>query len=499
LLYMSPHSTSASHASIQVKIKEILESSRNPLFRMAQGVENHNDNLVIPVVGISEQNKDMAGERLAKAITAELTRSTIGLGACIASLDLRADGQLKPSKDSRQSELDITSLTDFLRDNLGRLSLKPHTVNLITVTFGKKWSYLSIVCSKESLRGHSRRELESGFKLLRQELLERFGVRLRFVTHPAPTDNELENASFKAGVHLGLRAEQSTPQSTLATLINRSVVDDTVSPLAKALTDWSDLLLCSVDARGACQIEDVFGEGADSNRELNHFDLRVCHPLAIKDFNSLNSGSEGYPALGIQSLVGSEGELISADVDLVFAKNFAALDADLATAIIDINSQDVAKQDGVVEADTAVDLQLRQLLLNLKGVANRVEKRAAFNREIGVLELASAQDSVNAPVIKNRAEVLVGSIMRFTQRSIMHWRDRLELRPAILVARPMLKSDRSLGQLLEILQCEATEILDPTKNQAQTDLLLQAGHPEMVKTLARCIAGAYNTRKMVVL
>jgi hypothetical protein len=484
-------------SQIKEKVGEILESKRNPLFSLIQGVEACDDKLLIPVSGVSAQNQDMAGEKLAKAMADELTRSSLGVGSCVASFDIYSDGTASADFSSGRSDVDVDALADFLRENLRECRLKPHTVNLVTVTFGKKWSYLTIVCSKESLRGRSQSELEASFRSLRKEFQEKFDIRLRLVLQPPPSTHVAERFDTLRADEERLAEERPSLQGALATLVDNSTDSRRVVGRPGRLADWSGLYLCSVDSAGVRQIEDVFGEGPESDPTSGAFDLRVCHPLAIKDLNSLEPTRDLQPALGIKALVGSSGELLRSEVDLVIARNSRALDAGLATRMIDAESR-LPEEQSVDWSRAVDDPRLIYLLSRLKGLAGKVAENERLRGDVGVLDLTTPADEIGHSRVMRRAEVLVASIMRFTQRCIMRWRDNLDNRPSIIVSRPALKSDRALEKILAVLECDESQILDPGKNREQADCLRRLGRPELVKTLADVVSAAYNSRRTVV-
>jgi hypothetical protein len=480
---------------IKDKFSEIVESGRNPLLSMITGVEASDDTLIIPVAGVSAQNQNMAGERLAKAITDELTRSSLGVGSCVASFNICSEASGPWVLSEARSELDVVGLTDFLRENLQLYRLKPHSVNLVTVTFGKQWSYLSIICSRESLRGRPRGELESSFKSFRQEFLDRFDIRLRLVLQPVPSE--------RGGKQIGLEDENAAGtrgslQRELANLIDSSPDPRPLVDRIGRLSNWSKIYLCSADPRGIRQIEDIFGEGPESNAESGIFDLRVCHPLAIKDFNSLDPARDIQPALGVNGLVGDSGELLSSSVSMVAAKNWIALDAGLATLMIDSSFEYREDLSEYYAQINSVDPRAANVLSRLKVLAQRVAETERLKGDVSFVDLATPADELGNSRVMRRAEVLVGSIMRFTQRCIMNWRDNLEDRPTIIVSRPSLRSDKSLEKILAVLDCEGAQLLDPAKNRGQAEVLIQRGRPELVKSLADVISAAYNSRETVI-
>ena len=498
---MLNHAKNPRVAEVCATVKEIVDARRSPLFSVITGVEPAHEaehpSLVLPVSGVKPSNREMAGARLAKALTEELTRASWSAPSCVASLAMRA------SEDDRAEDdravlavpglgVDIDRLSHFLGEHLERTGLRPYAVNLITVTFGRQWSYLSLVCPRTRYGVHTAKETEVAYRNLRQELLEQFDVRLRLVVTASPP-----RAARVVVPDLTLQADGLTAgQLKLPALSGGSIsryTDSTPRLRSSLVADWSDLHLCSIDSKGTRCFEDIVGEGPSSDPREQVFDLRVCVPLALREFQSLAPQRGVLPAIGMQTLLGEAGEVLHHTVGVVEARNAEALDVREASAVLRRMHEGAS---GHAFSEFSMVPKTRTMLSRLPEVASRIQVGQMARGEIDLVALARSRMSESQVEMLSKAELLVQIIMRFSQVCILNWRDELASPPSLLVSRPEVIKDVRYERLTKLLGCEAQDLVDPRNVERFLEAIRKRGVLELQELFSQVVHDAYCNRRL---
>jgi hypothetical protein len=483
-------------AEVCANVRGIIDAKRSPLFSVIKSVEPANDeehpHLVLPVSGVSAPNRDMAGARLAKALTEELTLAPWSTPSCVASLAMHPTDGDRATPTVSGIGVNIDRLSQFLAEHLERTGLRPYNINLITVTFGRQWSYLSLVCPRVRYGAYTPKEREGAYRDLRQELLEQFDVRLRLVvTAPQPRTARV----FVPGIppHTsGLAQEQfelpygsSDPASLERYSPQR--------PRSPFVSDWSTLHLCSIDSKGTRRFEDIIGEGPDGGPEHQLVDLRVCMPLALREFQSLTPHRGVLPALGMQTLLGATGDVAHRAVRIVEARNAEALDVREASAVLQRMNNEEIKHPA---EEFLMAPKTLSMLSRLPQVVARIHMGQLARGEVDLVTLGRIGPSESQALMLSKAEVLVQRIMRFSQSCILNWRDTLASPPSLLVSRPEVLKDQRAERLLKLLGCNTEELLDPRNADRLLMAIRHRDAPGLEEMFSQVVHDAYCNRRL---
>lgn len=485
-------------AEVCQTLTDIIKTRGNPLFSIIKRVEAAPDaehpQLLLPLVEVSPANRNMTGGRLAKAIAAELGRASWSTPSCVASLALHSEDTDPLAGSALSPTIDIGQLSDFLGEQLARTGLRPSAINLVTVTFEQQWNYLSLICPKIPYGERRPADIEGAYRQLRQELLDKFDIRLRLVV----------TAPRRQGAGAGLQEARPFFEShpTVPHLTHQS--SEFTRPYAPHasyrrlplnLADWSSLHLCSIDSKGTRRFEDLIGEGPQSSLEAEHFDLRVCVPLAIRDFQCIAPDEGIVPMLGIQAHIGQSGEVTHPRVGVVVARNSHALEVNEASAMLDPNW--LPEDSGVVvPPHSPLLIKTRALVARLPEAVARIRHGQHARREVSSLQIYRPADSDDNTHALIKAEVLVQVIMRFSQSCVLTWRDNLPQAPALLVSRPTVVRDMKAERIASITGCCYEDLLDPTKTESHVKTIRNAGGDSLVEQFAQVVHDAHCNRKL---
>lgn len=495
---MLNHAKNPRVSEVCATVKEIVDARRSPLFSVITGVEPAYDadhpSLVLPILGVKPSNREMAGARLAKALTEELTRASWSAPSCVASLNMRSceDGRTVPAVPGLG--VDIDRLSEFLGDHLERTGLRPYAINLITVTFGRQWSYLSLVCPRMIYGLYTPKETEVAYRNLREELLGKFDVRLRLiVTAPKPRVGRIvvpDGSSQVGGLTPG--GEQLPPSNS--PIGSGSHVRDVSRRLRSPLVaDWSALHLCSIDSRGTRCFEDIVGEGPESNAAKQMIDLRVCMPLALREFQSLTPDRGVLPVLGMRNLIGASGDVAHTSVGIVEARNAEALDVREASVVLQ-----ALRGDGDESSVNAFSMEPKTIamLSRLPEVAARIRVVQRARRGIDLVTLGRAKESELHAQILPKAEVLVQTIMRFSQSCILKWRDQMSQPPSLLVSRPEVIRDERAERFTKLLDCTFESLVDVRNAGTFLEIIRKIGESSLEELFSQVVHDAYCNRRL---
>lgn len=493
LCAMFEHTNAPHTGEICDALREIIGAKRSPLLGIITDVEPVDDGypptFSLPVSGVAAANREMTGGRLAKTLSEELNRTHWSSPSCIASLSIHTSDDIDTDKVSNASHgVDVDRLREYLGQRIAQTGLRPYALNLITVTFGKQWAYLSLICPRIRLDGFTSREREATYRQLRHDLLVHFGVRLRLVL-TAPSAPKRPSTLPPVGLCAGRLSDNTVATSWCAQPRDKSIeshVGETPSVVFRGLPDWTNLYLCSVDSRGARRLEDIVGEGSETCKQSRNFDLRICHPLALHELRSLSPEAGTLPAIGVQALVGSTGELMRGAVRVVAASNSCALDVYTASSMLR------------AEEDAATGGTAGEVLRRLYSIAGRIRSAQSVASGVTVLNLGRARDTEGEPCVLPRAEVLIESLMRLSQSCILNWRNSLVDPPSLLVSRPVIEQDDRSERLMSVLNCELQDLIDQSKMKAHSAILCERGGERLLEVFAQVVHDAYCRRKLQV-
>jgi hypothetical protein len=485
-------------AEVCKTLTDIIEARSNPLFSIIKRVEpaTETDHLqvLLPLTEVSPSNRNMAGGRLAKAIAAEFGRAHWSTPSCVASLALQSEGTLPAARSGSSAAIDISQLSEFLSEQLTRTGLRPSTINLVTVTFEEQWNYLSLICPKIPYGERRPADIEGAFRQLRQELLDKFDIRLRVVvTTPRRQVTEASPHAAKSIFDLSPHPPSLTSESS--ELTTSHLAKNTNRRRTVTLSDWSALHLCSIDSKGTRRFEDLIGEGTQSFGETDHFDLRVCVPLPLRDFQCISPEQGIVPMLGVQAHISPSGAVPHSSIAVVEARNAQALEVNEATSMLDPNwlSEDVGKR---VHTPTLPARKTRQLVTRLPEAVARIRRGQDARREVASLQIYRPADpncNTNALL---KAQVLVQVIMRFAQSCILTWRDQLPCPPALLVSRPAVVRDAKTARLASLAGCCYNDLIDPALIDSNVKTIRSVGGELLVEQFAQVVHDAHCNRKL---
>lgn len=485
-------------AEVCKTLTDIIEARRNPLFsiikRVEPATEAEHPQVLLPLAEVSPANRNMTGGRLAKAIAAEFGRAHWSTPSCVASLALHSEDALPAARSGSSAAIDISQLSEFLSEQLTRTGLRPSTINLVTVTFEEQWNYLSLICPKIPYGERRPSDIEGAYRQLRQELLDKFDIRLRVVV-TAPRRQLAERGPNEASAFFAppLQPSPFTHQSSELPTSHATNIAHRLRP--STLTKWSDLHLCSIDSKGTRRFEDLIGEGTQSSAEADLFDLRVCVPLAVRDLQCIAPEQGIVPMLGVQAHIGYSGEVAHSNIAVVEACNSHALEVNDASSMLDPNW--LLGNGGANEHIPApLVMRTQQLVTRLPEAVARIRRGREARREVTSLQVYRPTDANCNTNTLLKAEVLVQVIMRFAQSCILTWRDQLPRPPALLVSRPTVVGDAKTDRLASIAGCCHDDLIDPAKIDSYVRTIRNVGGELLVEQFAQVVHDAHCNRKL---
>jgi hypothetical protein len=464
--------------------------------------------VVVDVGPLMPANYKMTANRIAKALTRELTKASWSTSALVASIDIEPEGSERTVPLGRPSlGIDVAQLDDFLTESLASLNFSPHTITLFEVGLGQeRWAFLSLIYSRGP------RCAEQACRHLRDELKNRFGVLLRLVA--APERGNASAALFdrsQESVLSGGLPEVSDPG--VSTHRGFRVGRRLGLPLPAGVGDWRRYPFTSIDGSITRLIEDMMSAAPACSPDCEVeglMDLRVGTPLRLPEFEALSPGVT-LPVIGVRALLApGVGPVQEGEVVLVEARNGRACDVGRASQIMfELPDAEELRRAGIeLNSD---ERALHTQLQSIRDAALILHDRDVTIGAALPTHLASSEGDESGRLRFTRAERVVSSVIRFMQEQILGWRDRLDVPPTLLVSRPTFPDEDEVKRILDLAsyhveRCgypsvssatlEPASILYPSGRLMIAEALVAGGYTDEARSIPRLLHDAYYNRKL---
>lgn len=467
--------------------------------------------LVVDVGPLMPANYRMTANRIAKALTHELTKASWSTSALVASIDIKPEGGERAAPLGRPSlGIDVAQLDDFLVESLATLNFTPHTITLFEVGLGpERWAFLSLIYARGP------RCAERVCRELRKDLKNRFGVLLRLVAAPERGNSSAAVSGQPQDGGLPIRLPKM-PDLGVSTHRGFRVGRPLDLPLPDGVGDWREYFFTSIDGSITRLIEDMMSASPISfpDRPVEGLmDLRVGTPLRLPEFEALTPGVT-LPVIGVRArLAPGMGPIGEGEVLLVEARNGRACDVGLASQVMfELPDAEELRHAGIElnHDERALHTQLQ----SLRDAALILHDRDVTIGSALPTQLASSDDHNSGQLRFTRAERVVSSVIRFMQEQILGWRDRLNNPPTLLVSRPTFPDEDEVKRLLDLASdyvdqfgqlglssasLEPASILYPNGRLIIAQALVAGGYCEEARSIPRLLHEAYYNRKLYLL
>ncbi len=453
-------------------------------------------------------NYRVTANRIAKALTHELTKAPWSSSALVASIDIEPAGGERVGSLRRPSlGIDVKQLDDFLAESLTSLKFSPHTITLFEVGLGaERWAFLSLMYSRGP------RCAELACRQLREDLKKRFGVLLRLVVAP---ERKHSQTSLFTRTPDGSIPNETAEFSDHGVSLHRGfrVGRPLNLPLPEGVRDWRGYLFTSIDGSITRLIEDMMSASPVSSVDCpleGLMALRVGTPLRLPEFEALTPGVT-LPVIGVQALLAPGiGPIGESEVLLVEARNDRACDVGRASKVMfELPSAEELSSAGIELNDE--ERALHTQLQCIRDAALILHDRDVTMGAALPTQLASSEGDTSGQLRFTRAERVVSSVIRFMQEQILGWRDCLEYPPTLLVSRPTFPDQDEVRRLLDLASyqvdhcghpefssacLEPASILYPNGRFIIAEALVAGGYTAEAQSIPRLLHEAYYNRKL---